>query len=39
MLEIRNDLIAETAGQRQWAERIAGVIVEGMDGEGLSYGT
>ncbi|MGE0007407.1 MAG: N-formylglutamate amidohydrolase [Parvibaculaceae bacterium] len=39
MLEIRNDLIAEAAGQRQWTERIAGALFEAMDGRGLSYGT
>lgn len=35
LIEVRNDLIADEAGQRQWAERLAPVITEVLGASGL----
>jgi len=34
-LEIRQDLIADEDGQREWAEILATVLVEGLAGLGI----
>lgn len=39
MIEIRNDLIADEAGQAAWAGRLAVALGEQMNEKGLSYGT
>jgi predicted N-formylglutamate amidohydrolase len=35
LIELRNDLIAEHAGQREWAERLAPILQDALDQSGL----
>ncbi|MBE1285616.1 MAG: N-formylglutamate amidohydrolase [Rhodobacteraceae bacterium] len=35
LIELRNDLIADHAGQREWAERLAPILTNALDASGL----